>query len=408
MAKQVVPDPMGFPDLCIALPAAADDATIDELCQGHTARLDRWIEEQTGAAAAGLVTEEAARAATLARMPRYDGTVHCACQIYQLHPDSDFHTIAPKTRGGYIDDLKILESTIAQRRIRNVTLVDAKRWYRQWRAPTYAGGAERIRRAHGAMATFRTVLYFNAALGHDDCERLAKRLRRIKFERAGAREQEMTYDQVVAFIAAASELGARGIMPPDRALAMAIGTAAQFELMLRQGDIIGQWNAGRRAPGQVLRYGDEAWTGQFTWENIPGWRWRMKTSKSKFRAAAEFFLERYGLLFPLLERVPHAERVGAIVKGEHGLPMRENSYRKWFRQIRRAAGIPDDVWNMDTRAGGATEAHEGGAPIRTIQGAMTHSKEDHTLRYIRRRSAPFTEVADVRARKRAADESEGA
>jgi hypothetical protein len=38
--------------------------------------------------------------------------------------------------------------------------------------------------------------------------------------------------------------------------------------------------------------------------------------------------------------VPHAERGGAIVKGEHGLPIRERSYRRWFRAIARAAVPP--------------------------------------------------------------------
>ena len=59
---------------------------------------------------------------------------------------------------------------------------------------------------------------------------------------------------------------------------------------------------------------------------------RLKTSKN--RAAAVFMLSNYPLLFPLLEAVPHEERVGAIVKGEHGLPVRERSYRKWFSRHR--------------------------------------------------------------------------
>ena len=144
-------------------------------------------------------------------------------------------------------------------------------------------------------------------------------------------------------------------------------------MLLRQKDIIGDWGGPN----------GEKWTGYFTWENIPGWRWRMKTSKSKYRAAAEFDLTSYSMLFPLLEAVPHDERVGAIIKGEHGLPVRERSYRKWFRQIARAADIPDTVWSMDSRAGGATEAEEAGAALDAIQGALTHSKKDTTLRYIR-------------------------
>lgn len=131
----------------------------------------------------------------------------------------------------------------------------------------------------------------------------------------------------------------------------------------------------------------------------------MKTSKSKYRAGQEFTLSNYELLLPLLEAVPHAQRHGAIVKGEHGLPVRQSSFGKWFRQIARAANIPDDVWNMDARAGGATEADEAGADIGLISFGLTHTNVQMTERYIRRRSARKTaELAAARKRKRAAEQ----
>jgi hypothetical protein len=37
---------------------------------------------------------------------------------------------------------------------------------------------------------------------------------------------------------------------------------------------------------------------------------------------------------------------GAIVKGEHGLSVRARSYGNWFRDIARAAGIPDAVFGI--------------------------------------------------------------
>jgi integrase len=132
-----------------------------------------------------------------------------------------------------------------------------------------------------------------------------------------------------------------------------------------------------------------------------------KTSKSKYRSAAEFDLTRYSLLYPLLQAVPHEKRVGAMVRGEHGLPVRERSYRKWFRQIARAAGIPDEVWSMDSRAGGATEAEEAGAPTDAIQGTMMHEDDEMTRRYIRRRAKKIADVAEARNRKRAAESGGG-
>jgi hypothetical protein len=193
--------------------------------------------------------------------------------------------------------------------------------------------------------------------------------------RGDAREQAMTYPCALAFINKARELAANGVIPEWRARSMALGTAAQFELLLRQKDIIGQWDKAKpNAPNAIYVQG-EMWTGFFMWENVHGWVWRLRTSKSNYKKQATFTLSNYSLLFPLLQEVPHAERKGPIVKGEYGLPMRERSYRKWFRQIARAADIPDEVWSMDSRAGGASEAELAGAPRTSIQANLTHSGE---------------------------------
>jgi hypothetical protein len=404
-AGNVVRNPMGFPDKCIPLPIDADDMQIAELCQVHTARLLAWIEAQQTSDEPGL--------------PRYDGSVLSACQFYQKHPRSHFHKVKPSTRKTYTDSLKVIEGTVGARLIRRLTVIDCEYWYEQWRKGVVSKdaegndviGPERIDRAHDAIAMFRTVLRFLAALRHPDCKQLAEELKLMQFEKGGAREEEMTYAHATAFIKKALELGQAGTIPYERGLYMAIGVAAQFELLLRQMDIIGEWHLtatdaqkATKKGALGLRFGEETWTGFFTWERIPGWRWRMKTSKSKYRSAAEFDLTKYSLLFPLLEAVPHEQREGAIIKGEHVLPIRVRSYRNWFRTIKLAAGIPDEVWNMDARAGGATEAEESGAGLEAIQGALTHSKKETTLRYIRTRSTKIAAVADARSKKRAADE----
>jgi hypothetical protein len=105
-----------------------------------------------------------------------------------------------------------------------------------------------------------------------------------------------------------------------------------------------------------------------------------------------------------LEAVPHDQRTGAVVKGENDLPIRERSYRNWFRQIARAAGLPDEVWSMDARAGAATEAEEAGVALDAISAALTHSESRTTVRYIRRQNAKIAAVAEARKRKRATDE----
>jgi hypothetical protein len=391
VASQITRDSKGYPDRTIRLPSDADDETLAELCRDHTARLLTW-----------LATEE-----RLAEpFPRYDGTILSLSRLYQEHPDSPFHDVKHNTRKTYTDSLKVIETTIGLRAVRRVTVVDVRGYYKRWREPRVEGGTPRIKRAHDAVSNLRMILRFGFALGHKDCGDLYERLAMLRFERGGAREQEMTFAQATAFVRKALEMGSTAAIPAERAKSMAIGVAAQFDLLLRQKDIIGEWTPAVPEIPSAIYAGGEMWQGRFRWDNLPGWRLRVRTSKT--RSVIEFDLTRYSLLFPLLDSLPHAERTGAIVKGEHGLPIRERSYRKWFRQIARAAGIPDSVWNMDSRAGGATEADEAGADFKAIQDALTHSEGRTTMRYIRERAAGrrVASVADARSRKRAEDSSE--
>jgi hypothetical protein len=318
-------------------------------------------------------------------LTQYDGSIRSLSRLFQEHPDSTFNQVKRNTRDSYVDSLKIIEGTIGNRVIRKITVLDVQRYHRLWRAAKIEGGPLRTKRAHDAIATLRMLLRFGFALGLDECGILAERLKMVRFEKPAAREQEMSYAQAAAFVRTALDLGARAVIPEWRGRYMAIGVAAQFELALRQKDIIGEWN------------GDE-WSGAFTWENIPGWKLRLKTSKT--RAAAVFALNNYPLLFPLLEAVPHQERTGAIVKGEHGLAVRERSYRKWFRAIARAAEIPDEVWSMDSRAGAATEADEAGADLAAISDMLTHAEPRTTVRYIRKREKRIEDAAKARVKAR--------
>jgi hypothetical protein len=403
---------MGFPDTCIPLPPGATDEEIGELCRGHTARLRAHIEAERKK----LASNEPSLTKTV-----YDGTIKSACQIYQEHPNSTFNvSISDTTKRGYLSDLKVIIGSVGHRRVKNCTVLDAQAWYREWRKGieyidddgSHWFGPERIARAHNAAAMLRMVLRFMAALRYPDCKLLAEELSNIKFEREGSREQELTYQHVRDFVRAAGEMVEKGVISRDRALYLCIATVAQFELMLRQGDIIGKWQKrkeGAKFPSGItlLHTGAETWAGFFTWANIPGWRWRTRTSKSKYRAAVEFDLQIYDLLFPLLEQVPVEERTGAIIKGEHGQPIRYRTFVKAFRKIAQWAKIPNEVWSMDARAGGAGEADDAGLDTSLISAGLTHTNVTTTGRYLRRRAKKIVTIAEARKTTRSAGESGG-
>lgn len=348
----------GYEPQTIRLPPDAADDEIKRLCHEYTESLHRWLSGQE------------------TQTQIYTGTIASLCSLYARHPYSPVNGVKENTADSYRDSMKIISQTVGARLVRKVVGVDIVRWYTNWRAPAFPGGPERLKRAHQAISVLRMILRFGAACGHAECGRLDDEIANLRFERSRPRQSAITYEQVKAFIAAALE--------QERPY-MAIGVAAQFETMLRQKDIIGEYRGDR-------------WTGRFTWENIPGGLFRMETSKTG--TPAKFDLTLYELLWPLLQAVPQAERTGAIVKGHDGQGIKEGRYRKLFRQIATQAGIPAHVWNMDTRAGGVTEALEAGADIGQVSRAATHSKEAMTARYAREVAQPIAEVAEIRKARR--------
>lgn len=60
---------------------------------------------------------------------------------------------------------------------------------------------------------------------------------------------------------------------------------------------------------------------------------------------------------------PEVDRKGPIIRCEAtGQPWLMRRYQMKFREIARAAGVPDDVFSMDMRSGGSNrgQQHPGG------------------------------------------------
>jgi hypothetical protein len=361
----------GYPDRLIPLPDDGTDEEIVDLCQTYTERLLQWLHQGP--------------------RPRwlYDGTVGSLCDAFERHPQSPIRDVRRSTAESYIDSLKVIRATVAKRAIRALTPIDVKGWYDKWRSPGHEDGPERVKRAHDAVATMRMILNFGLALGHAECGALGEGLSKIRFERSAPRESQMTLAHARAFIAAALEFRLGDAI----GLSMAIGVATQFETMLRQKDVIGEW--------ETDEAGRESWSGPYRWENIPGGILRLRTSKTGAEIAHD--LTKLGLLWPLIQRTPQADRTGAIIKA-YGHPIRTRSYRKWFREIAQAATIPDSVWNMDARAGAVTEALEAGAERTAVQRAATHASPAMTERYDRTAETAPLAVAEARRKARAGRE----
>ena len=70
--------------------------------------------------------------------------------------------------------------------------------------------------------------------------------------------------------------------------------------------------------------------------------------------------------------------------------------RHRFREVARAAGVPDTIWNMDARAGAVTDAYDKGAREVDAMDLGTHTQLATNRRYSRNRLAATSRVAVLR------------
>lgn len=321
----------------------------------------------------------------------FDGTMAGLIRVYQMDPQSPFHKLKANTRENYVYDLRFLNRKVGSNSLHNLSARDFIQWYDNAKRPEKAGGSERVRRAHGLITMVRIVIRWGAVLELDECDRLSNILSRLEFKQPAARREIVTYDQAVAIIAKAHEMGRPSV---------AFAQALQFELTLRQSQVIGQWlRYDGPAPEGGLLDGRRHWQDGLTWNDIlPHFTLSKRTSKTG--APAEFNLKLYPLVMAEIERSRPAERIGPLIKDESsGLPYRKGRFARVWREIARAAGVPDDVWNRDSRAGGITEA-TGVADLESVRHHAQHSNSAMTARYSRGTLEKTSKVAELRTAAR--------
>jgi len=316
---------------------------------------------------------------------KFDGTIGSYVKIYENHPESPYHEKDQETQRGYHFKLKRLYDRVGERRVDRLNGIDFRRWYKQFRKPKSEGEREHITGAHDLMTMLRTVVSFAVELGLPHANRLRDVLGEIRFQNGRGRSHQVTYEQAVAFIANAHELGYH-----ETAFAQAL----QFELTLRQTDVIGKWRAkkGKR--------NDVEWVNGLIWQEIDG-DGILVHFTSKNGQKGVYDLMAYPLVVAELDRFPAVRRIGpVIIDSATGRPFKYEDFRKRWREIARLAKIPDDIWNRDSRAGGLTEGGDAGAEITDLAQHACHTDLERTRRYDRHTVAKTRRVQKLRVQHR--------
>lgn len=349
-----------------------DEETVEARCRALTDELNEWL--TNGAATA----------------PLFDGTVHSLIDCYQRDEDSPYRQVRPNTQASYDYNLGILKAAYGERRIDALTRKDFTRWHRDLAAPVDEESAPRVRRAHGAMTMARMLMGFGTSMRFEGCRDARDILDEMRFPTPKRREQRITFEQAAAVVNKALE---------DRsARSIALGQALQFELGLRQIDVVGQWAPAVGGTGGIV-YRGRAWTGGITWNDLSAPRLAKRTSKTGQEGV--WNPADYPLLVKAMAAFEEDERVGpAIIDERTGQPYKPKEYGKRWRPVATAAGVPRNVWNMDSRAGALTEADEAGATPEDMRQFATHASFSTTQRYIRNTEESTARIAALRVAHR--------
>jgi hypothetical protein len=328
-------------------------------------------------------------------------TLHNLIHKYQKDEDSPFHAKRYEAREGKAALLKRIDKRFGDVMLSEINGRMILSWYREW-----SDRGQKISAGGAFIATLRTLFRFGVALLDDpECARLAGTLSSQTFKGTKPREVALSVEQVIAIRHEAHERGW-----PFIALAQAI----QFECTLRQRDVIGEW-VPVKEPGVSDVIQTKKFKGQKkTKKWITGIRWeridenlilRHLTSKRNKKIEidlklAPMVMEEFQIMFGSLDRAAMPASGPVILCEVNAWPYYNTEFRRKWRKLANAAGIPKNVKNMDTRSGAITEAAEAGADMEMVRKAATHSNVAQTQNYSRNDAKATAEVMSLRAARR--------
>lgn len=318
----------------------------------------------------------------------FDGSLKSLIGCYQTDADSTYRKLRYRTRGYYDTLCRRLNQDHGSEQISDIKARHLLRWHEDWSA------AGKIAMAHALVGMLRTLVGFGATiLESEECERLSGTLSKMRFSMAKPRLERLTADQANAIRAKAHDLGKHSI---------ALAQAFQFELMLRQKDVIGEWVPGSEPGLSDVTNGNSKWLRGIRWSEIDG-NLILRHTTSKRQKDIEVDLRNAPMVMEELDRLGSIPSSGPVVVSEIGIPYTDNQFRHEWRKLADLCGIPKTVRNMDSRAGAISEATDAGADIESVRQAATHSNSSTTMRYSRN---PVEKTAAVQI-KRVAHRNKG-
>lgn len=317
----------------------------------------------------------------------YDGTLGSLARNYSTDPDSPYPKKRFATRRYYDKLISQITKDHGALLVSEIKGRTVKRWHDTW-----AADGAKVAMGHALIKMLRTLVNFGATILEDEeCKRLSATLKEMRFQMARPRSSFLTAEQASKIRAKAHEMGF-----PSLALAQAF----QFDCMLRQKDVIGEWVPVTEPGLSDVISGNDKWLRGIRWEEIDE-NLVLRHVTSKRQKPVEVPLSMAPMVMEELAILGERPASGPIVVLERfGTPYTAAYFRTLWRKIATECGVPSTVRNMDSRAGAITEATDAGADLEHIRHAATHSDIQMTQRYSRGDAEKTANVLRIRAEHR--------
>jgi hypothetical protein len=335
---------------------------------------------------------------------------------YRTDPDSDFLELKYQVRTKHDGELTRLLKKHGLTQLRDIQLRTLTAWYRD----ALADG--KIAKARSLVSRLRELFRFGRLFLEDgDCHRLFEALRKLQLDMSPPRRVEMTADHARAICKTAREhFGWHSI---------ALAQALQFELLLGQKDVIGEWvPVGEPGESDVVQQGLK-WLRGLRWSDIDKnliLRHKVGSGGREIEVdlrTAPMVLEELKILlaFPrddrtieevlddiremlkssIADALPRSDvtapepltldqLIGSlpdsgplIICDTNVMPWSTPEFRRKWRLVAKKAGVPDNVTNRDSLPTGMIR---GGPDRAKISQTYTLKRIDYGVRMARRLS----------------------
>jgi hypothetical protein len=266
----------------------------------------------------------------------FDGTLAGLVQCYRTDQRSPYFQLKHRVRNGYDGNLNKIVADFGHYAVESLTADRIMGLYNLWAE----GG--KIAMGHALAAKLRLLSGFGATiLGDTRCIPFAHIMRTLRFPAAAGRQVPMTAEYATALRRKAHDIGW-----PSIALAQAL----QFELRLRQVDVIGEWIPLSDPMPSTIVWGNEKWVRGLRWTDVDDKLILRFTTvdKVKRKIPHEVDLTRLPMVIEELDKLPAVPTSGPMIICEaNDRPYSGNEFRRKWRLVANKAGLPDNIRNAD-------------------------------------------------------------